>query len=64
MLAEASLDAMRNPGAFAKVDEIGAGIGSFAEDGDLLASMPDFYVDAERLKKREIKAVADLNSTA
>jgi UDP-galactopyranose mutase len=46
--------------SFDVLDQLFGDIDSFTEDSDLLASMPEFYVDAEQLKKRAIKAVADL----
>lgn len=50
--------------SFDVLDRLFGDIDSFTEDGELLASMPDFYVDAEQLKKRAIKAVAELVNTA
>ncbi len=49
--------------SFDVLDRLFGDIDSFTEDDDLLASMPDFYVDAEQLKKRAIKAVAELANT-
>ncbi|MDO5610856.1 MAG: colicin immunity domain-containing protein [Pseudomonadota bacterium] len=50
--------------SFDVLDRLFGDIDSFTEDEELLASIPDFYVDAKQLKKRAIKAVTELAKTA